>query len=291
MQACVDKRRYWPCLGVKVVAQSDSRRTSDSVVRLCLGAKPRQAHDLNSFSRAVNRTSISVTSSDRTCVEIKPMISAASPGDRHPAAQLARTEAEALSASAAVSIFGRSNVTGRSRLGGNTRSRQSSRIALQRLLDDLTGNCLRFAVKQRFGHDSGAIARPLRPSLGIPLERGGNGRPRCIGAVFSPAAGVAFSMLTSRAREAQPCSLKASSRHRTSAVPLRRYGCRDYGRHGLATAFGARLTCRSRAQAAQAEPPFGKGGRRSGLPDRDHRQRQGWASSIQAPVGLASCRG
>src|SRR5262245_9833705 len=53
------------------------------------------------------------------------MIAAPSLGDKVPSAQAASTAAEALLASAADSIFGRSKVTGRSRLGGTSRSRHS----------------------------------------------------------------------------------------------------------------------------------------------------------------------
>ena len=55
---------------------------------------------------------------------------------------------------------------------------------------------------------------------------------------------------------------QASSRYRNAPVALRRYRCRDDGGHRLATAFGARLSCRRCAQAPQTAAQFKEGRRR-----------------------------
>jgi hypothetical protein len=73
-----------------------------------------------------------VSSSMCMCVDTNPMISAASRGESAPAAQEARTADDALSASATLSIFGKSNVIDRSRRGGKMRSRQGALNCPQR---------------------------------------------------------------------------------------------------------------------------------------------------------------
>src|SRR5437660_7500473 len=116
------------------------------------------------------------------------MTSIASPGDKVPAAQAVRTADEALSASETPSIFGRSNTTGRSRLGGSTRSRQSRSAAMSP--SNAFSTALRaMALASPSSSASTAIVALLRDPLGrpsgLPLRPALYGRPRCFFAVFS----------------------------------------------------------------------------------------------------------
>src|SRR5262245_22302270 len=124
-------------------------------------------------------------------LEIKPITSTASPGDKVPA-QAVRTADEALSASETPSIFGRSNTTGRSRLGGSTRSRQSRSAAISP--SNAFSTALRaMALASPSSNASTAIVALLRDPLGrpsgLPLRPALNGRPRCFFAVFSAEGG------------------------------------------------------------------------------------------------------
>jgi len=109
------------------------------------------------------------------------MTSAASPGDRMPAAQLCKTAPDAATASAAVSILGRSNATARSRRGGSRRSTQSrnaatfpsSAIATTLRVSASASSSIRASIA------SVALLRaPFGRPLGLPLWPGSNGRPR-----------------------------------------------------------------------------------------------------------------
>jgi hypothetical protein len=67
------------------------------------------------------------------------------------------------------------------------------------------------------------------------------------------------------------CRLEAIAHHRDVAITHGRNDRSDEEGHGLAVAFGARLSCRRGAQAPQAEARLEEGGRQSGLPDRERR--------------------
>src|ERR1700751_200265 len=56
-----------------------------------------------------------------------------------------------------------------------------------------------------------------------------------------------------------------------AAITHRRNDRSDDEGHRLAAALGARLSCRRRAEAPQAEARLEDGGRPSGLPDRERR--------------------
>ena len=118
-----------------------------------------------------------------------PSTSAASPGDKVPAAQASRTADEATAKSLTFSIFGRSKVTGRSRLGGDNPSRQSLSAAIspsRAFSTTFASDCFRLAVKQGLDGHGGLVTRGLSGALaGFRFCRGQKGHPRCIFAVFS----------------------------------------------------------------------------------------------------------
>src|SRR5262245_26785013 len=136
----------------------------------------------------------------RTWAEIRSMTWAASLGDKTPCAHAASTADEALSASAAVSIGGRSNATGRSRLGDNNRSRQSRSAVMSP--SAAFSRSLR-VIASDSPSSNASIARvvllraPFGRPFGLPLLPGLNGRPRCCFAVFSAGAQGISSMVTS----------------------------------------------------------------------------------------------
>src|SRR5271166_5687264 len=106
----------------------------------------------------------------------------------------------------------------------------------------------------------------------------------------SPRQGQDSDWLASR----QPAGLKASS-GAGDAGPIRRSDdCCHYASDPLAAAFGARFFRRCSAQETRPRSSLGEGRRWAGLSHRPCWRpptRRCWASSLQAPVTLASCRG
>jgi hypothetical protein len=84
------------------------------------------AHACSLLSHAVILLAVSTIARAEV---IKSMTAAASQGDKIPPAQAATTACEALARSPAVSIAGRSNMTGRSRSAGNSRFKQKRSAA------------------------------------------------------------------------------------------------------------------------------------------------------------------
>ena len=125
--------------------------------------------------------SIWLSSIARKCVAIRLMTSAASPGDRMPAAQLSKTAPDAATASVADSILGKSNATARSRRGGNRRSKQSRSAGI--FPSSAIATTFRVSASaspsSRASIASVALFRaPFGRPLGLPLWPGSNGRPR-----------------------------------------------------------------------------------------------------------------
>ena len=73
---------------------------------------------------------------------------------------------------------------------------------------------------------------------------------------FPNVLGREWSRLTGQERR---CRVQASSPYSDASVAIRRHDFCDDGRHRLATAFGARLSCRRCAQAPQTEAQFEEG--------------------------------
>ena len=121
----------------------DAAHGVDQVVLI---AERKKQHFLEQAAREVIDRAVLVDLLDRRDDAIT---STASPGDKVPAAQAVRTADEALSASETPSIFGRSNTTGRSRLGGSTRSRQSRNRPLS---DNEVDDRLKAALNALGGH-------------------------------------------------------------------------------------------------------------------------------------------
>jgi len=122
------------------------------------------------------------------CEEIKAMISAASLDETFPAAHSAISAAEAFAASAAVSIFGSSKETHRSRLGATSRSRHIRRAVVSpssalsinlRVIPSTSPSRSASAASVAWLRD------PFGLPFGLPLCPGGNGRPRCFEFAFS----------------------------------------------------------------------------------------------------------
>ena len=109
------------------------------------------------------------------------MISAASPGDNIPSAQASGIAAAAAGTSLTHSTLGNAKATGRSRRGGNTRSRQSRMATMS------PSNARSITLRVSAGaspSSSSSIARvallrwPFGRPLGLPLVPRSNGRPR-----------------------------------------------------------------------------------------------------------------
>src|SRR5262249_34681567 len=112
----------------------------------------------------------------------------ASLGDRLPDAQASRTADDAMTKSLTFSIFGNSKITGRSRLGGNSLSRQSRRAAISPSNAFSTALRAMALASPSSGASTAIVAllwEPLGRPSGLPLRPALKGRPRCFFAVFS----------------------------------------------------------------------------------------------------------
>jgi hypothetical protein len=175
------------------------------------------------FSNATSLASNSPPSTKARAEVTKFITCVASPGDRMPAAQAARTACAALTKSPALWIGGRSNTTGRSRSGGKSRPTQKRNAG--------PSPAKALAMRTRVSSSAAPSSTPssasvalLREPLGRPRrltpQRCANDCPPLIGiAGAAPAAGSRSSMVVGSSRLA---ALPASAEGRLMRPRQRR---------------------------------------------------------------------
>jgi hypothetical protein len=137
------------------------------------------------------------------------MTAAASLGVSTPRAQAVRTAREASTKSPAVSIGGRSNMTGRSRRAGNSRSKQKRSAARSPASACATSTRPRSAAAASMMASRASVAF-LRAPLGRPLRR----RPEGGASAFSPSDRVAPAAETRSPMASIPPHLSAAAKRR-----------------------------------------------------------------------------